>query len=170
ITRKHFSLMAFSLLRPLSAHPFPCAVDLSVGSEDDESPGNPEQGLSWHGALGAGLPFRQESGGIVVRQRNTANARERHRTHNVNTAFTALRTLIPTEPTDRKLSKIETLRLASSYISHLANVLVDGDGRDQPCLRTSKQDRNICTFCLSSQRKGGKHPTLTDRPQSTLSM
>ncbi|XP_005874855.1 PREDICTED: transcription factor 15, partial [Myotis brandtii] len=49
------------------------------------------------------------------------------RTQSVNTAFTALRTLIPTEPVDRKLSKIETLRLASSY---------------------------ICTFCLSNQRKG----------------
>ncbi|CAG7720855.1 unnamed protein product, partial [Allacma fusca] len=37
-------------------------------------------------------------------------------TQSVNTAFTTLRTLIPTEPADRKLSKIETLRLASSYI------------------------------------------------------
>nr|CAD7194856.1 unnamed protein product [Timema douglasi] len=44
----------------------------------------------------------------------------------VNSAFTTLRTLIPTEPVDRKLSKIETLRLASSYISHLqAQLLAD---------------------------------------------
>nr|CAD7449382.1 unnamed protein product [Timema bartmani] len=42
----------------------------------------------------------------------------------VNSAFTTLRTLIPTEPVDRKLSKIETLRLASSYISHLQAQLV----------------------------------------------
>ena len=44
--------------------------------------------------------------------------------------------LYPTEPVDRKLSKIETLRLASSYISHLANVLMLGDGSEegQPCL------------------------------------
>lgn len=72
-------------------------------------------------------------------QRQAANARERDRTHSVNTAFTALRTLIPTEPADRKLSKIETLRLASSYIAHLANVLLLGDayggGDGQPCLR-----------------------------------
>ncbi|XP_078735516.1 basic helix-loop-helix transcription factor scleraxis [Lampetra fluviatilis] len=79
------------------------------------------------------------SGGAAApgetRQRQAANARERDRTHSVNTAFTALRTLIPTEPADRKLSKIETLRLASSYISHLGNVLLLGercpDG--QPC-------------------------------------
>lgn len=34
-------------------------------------------------------------------QRTAANARERDRTNSVNTAFTALRTLIPTEPADR---------------------------------------------------------------------
>lgn len=44
----------------------------------------------------------------------------------VNTAFSTLRTLIPTEPKDRKLSKIETLRLASSYISHLGTQLMAG--------------------------------------------
>ncbi|XP_029923940.1 transcription factor 15 [Myripristis murdjan] len=111
----------------------------------------------------------------VSKQRQAANARERDRTHSVNTAFTALRTLIPTEPADRKLSKIETLRLAASYISHLANVLVLGeDCRDgQPCLRyhsllqgpaaglSGSALRPICTFCLSNQRKllrdGGKH-------------
>uniref|UniRef100_A0A8C7WUY0 Si:ch211-246m6.4 n=1 Tax=Oryzias sinensis TaxID=183150 RepID=A0A8C7WUY0_9TELE len=110
----------------------------------------------------------------VSKQRQAANARERDRTHSVNTAFTALRTLIPTEPADRKLSKIETLRLASSYISHLANVLLLGeDCRDgQPCLRyqgvlhgaaalSAPPPRPICTFCLSNQRKllreGGKY-------------
>uniref|UniRef100_H3BXP8 Si:ch211-246m6.4 n=1 Tax=Tetraodon nigroviridis TaxID=99883 RepID=H3BXP8_TETNG len=85
--------------------------------------------------------------GGANQQRQAANARERDRTHSVNTAFTALRTLIPTEPADRRLSKVETLRLASSYISHLANVLLLGDEcRDgQPC--------HICTFCLSNQRR-----------------
>ncbi|NWY08106.1 SCX factor, partial [Nothoprocta ornata] len=72
---------------------------------------------------GAKQPARA---GREPRQRHTANARERDRTNSVNTAFTALRTLIPTEPADRKLSKIETLRLASSYISHLGNVLLAG--------------------------------------------
>ncbi|POI35951.1 hypothetical protein CIB84_000297 [Bambusicola thoracicus] len=89
---------------------------------------------------------RREGGG---RQRAAANARERDRTHSVNTAFGALRTLIPTEPADRKLSKVETLRLASSYISHLANVLrLQSPAAPQPC-----PQRPICTFCLSEQRK-----------------
>ncbi|KAM6967666.1 basic helix-loop-helix transcription factor scleraxis-like [Aplochiton taeniatus] len=107
--------------------------------------------------------------------RNAANARERDRTNSVNTAFTALRTLIPTEPADRKLSKIETLRLASSYISHLGNVLLLGEGLHdgQPCHAPSPpfyhispspprgsdqstQPKHICTFCLSNQRKMNK--------------
>jgi len=111
------------------------------------------------------MTLKSTSGVVIVKQRNAANARERDRTQSVNTAFTALRTLIPTEPVDRKLSKIETLRLASSYISHLANVLLIGDGGEdaQPCVSAvysaqgdsgGKQPRTICTFCLSSQRKG----------------
>nr|XP_005888014.1 PREDICTED: transcription factor 15 [Bos mutus] len=115
------------------------------------------------------LPLRAE-------ERQAANARERDRTQSVNTAFTALRTLIPTEPVDRKLSKIETLRLASSYIAHLANVLLLGDAADdgQPCFRAAgsaksavsaapeggRQPRSICTFCLSNQRKGGSRRDL----------
>ncbi|NXB86412.1 SCX factor, partial [Vidua chalybeata] len=73
------------------------------------------------GAAGAGRRRRARGGG---RRRAAANARERDRTHSVNAAFGALRRLIPTRPADRRLSKVETLRLASSYISHLANVLL----------------------------------------------
>ena len=58
--------------------------------------------------------------------RNYANERERGRTQSVNGAFQHLRGLIPTEPVDRKLSKIETLRLATSYIEHLATQLTSG--------------------------------------------
>ncbi|XP_067406003.1 transcription factor 15-like [Emydura macquarii macquarii] len=117
----------------------------------------------------------------LSKQRQAANARERDRTHSVNSAFSALRTLIPTEPADRKLSKIETLRLAASYISHLANVLLlqqQGERAEpapagQPCLQyqprlqgggsssSTAAPRPICTFCLSHQRKlnreGEKH-------------
>ncbi len=53
------------------------------------------------------------------RHRDVANARERDRTESVNHAFNVLRALIPTQPCDRKLSKIEILRLACSYIQHL---------------------------------------------------
>ncbi|XP_041979114.1 transcription factor 15 isoform X2 [Aricia agestis] len=88
----------------------------------------------------------------TAKQRCQANARERDRTQNVNTAFNALRLLIPTEPRDRKLSKIEILRLATSYITHLDNQLYTGN-MEQPCLSKNSSDcthTSLCTFCWSS--------------------
>ena len=58
-------------------------------------------------------------------QRQMANNRERHRTQLLNTAFHELRQIIPTLPSD-KLSKIQTLRLASRYIEFLYWVLHGG--------------------------------------------
>ncbi|KAJ3582028.1 hypothetical protein NHX12_015967 [Muraenolepis orangiensis] len=120
-------------------------LDDSDSSDDQQSTGggcsprNPSRtrrrragGAAGGGGVGGGErrrhpPRRCRLPG-VSKQRQAANARERDRTHSVNTAFTALRGLIPTEPADRKLSKIETLRLASSYIAHLANVMLLGGG------------------------------------------
>nr|XP_036222015.1 transcription factor 15 isoform X1 [Bactrocera oleae] len=95
------------------------------------------------------------------RPRQEVNARERSRTQRfVNSAFTTLRSLIPTEPCDRKLSKIEILRLAKSYIAHLDAVIVTGNS-DRPCANYSSQYRcenmissdkprsTICTFCAT---------------------
>jgi twist-like protein len=55
-------------------------------------------------------------------QRNQANVRERLRTQSLNDAFQSLRQSIPTLPSD-KMSKIQTLKLASDYIGFLFNVL-----------------------------------------------
>nr|ADI48177.1 twist [Crepidula fornicata] len=55
-------------------------------------------------------------------QRVMANVRERQRTQSLNEAFTQLRQIIPTLPSD-KLSKIQTLKLASRYIDFLYQVL-----------------------------------------------
>ncbi|CAF4913583.1 uncharacterized protein LOC125061447 isoform X2 [Pieris napi] len=63
----------------------------------------------------------------VVKRRTTANKKERRRTQSINTAFTDLRECIPNVPPDTKLSKIKTLRLATSYISYLLKVL-ESDG------------------------------------------
>ncbi|XP_042321523.1 basic helix-loop-helix transcription factor scleraxis [Sceloporus undulatus] len=180
--------MSFAMLRsPPSRFLYP---EISMLSEDEEngseSSGSDEK-LYHMDDGGYGLKSGQRRSGSKKinrinrepRQRHTANARERDRTNSVNTAFTALRTLIPTEPADRKLSKIETLRLASSYISHLGNVLLVGEacGDGQPCHTTpaffhhsssvgsssppareseNSQPKQICTFCLSNQRKMSK--------------
>ena len=93
----------------------------------------------------------------LSKQRQAANARERSRTHSVNSAFSALRVLIPTEPSDRKLSKIETLRLASSYIAHLGSMLVSGtqcpnvakNAEHSGAMISPSSSSRVCTFCLS---------------------
>ncbi|XP_017782063.1 PREDICTED: transcription factor 21-like [Nicrophorus vespilloides] len=58
-------------------------------------------------------------------QRNAANARERARMRVLSKAFCRLKTTLPWVPADTKLSKLDTLRLATSYIAHLEAVLTD---------------------------------------------
>ena len=68
---------------------------------------------------------RRKSGATheeIQNQRVIANVRERQRTQSLNEAFTTLRKKIPTMPSD-KLSKIQTLRLATRYIDFLVQVL-----------------------------------------------
>ena len=62
--------------------------------------------------------------GQHVRKRTAANERERKRMHTVNSAFDQLRELVPTYPSSRKLSKIDTLKLACTYIQDLKTLLV----------------------------------------------
>lgn len=59
-------------------------------------------------------------------QRVMANVRERQRTQSLNDAFAQLRKIIPTLPSD-KLSKIQTLKLATRYIDFLCQVLRNDD-------------------------------------------
>ena len=68
--------------------------------------------------------------GVVVHegkqvQRNAANARERARMRVLSKAFSRLKTTLPWVPADTKLSKLDTLRLASSYIAHLRQILAN---------------------------------------------
>ncbi|CAF0780847.1 unnamed protein product [Didymodactylos carnosus] len=58
-------------------------------------------------------------------QRNAANARERARMRVLSKAFIKLKTHLPWVPQDTKLSKLDTLRLATSYILHLTQILDD---------------------------------------------
>ncbi|VDK66236.1 unnamed protein product [Onchocerca ochengi] len=55
--------------------------------------------------------------------RNLHASRERIRVESFNSAFAKLRALLPTLPLNKKLSKIEILRLSIAYISYLNNLL-----------------------------------------------
>ena len=54
--------------------------------------------------------------------RRGANVRERQRTESLNDAFEKLRSIVPTLPSD-KLSKIQTIRIATDYIKFLSSIL-----------------------------------------------
>lgn len=59
-----------------------------------------------------------------------ANKKERRRTVSINSAFASLRSRIPNVPEDTKLSKIKTLRLATSYIIYLMDILSRDDAEN----------------------------------------
>ncbi|XP_006752908.1 PREDICTED: helix-loop-helix protein 1 [Myotis davidii] len=88
----------------------------------------PESGFSDYGG-GAGPDAHLSREERRRRRRATAKyrtahaTRERIRVEAFNLAFAELRKLLPTLPPDKKLSKIEILRLAICYISYLNHVL-----------------------------------------------
>jgi len=71
----------------------------------------------------ATLQERRRSRRATERYRTAHASRERVRVEAFNVAFADLRHLLPTLPPDKKLSKIEILRLAICYISFLNHVL-----------------------------------------------
>lgn len=84
-----------------------------------------ESGASSSAGSTRSAKMRKKSGASeeeLQNQRVMANVRERQRTQSLNEAFSQLRKSIPTLPSD-KLSKIQTLRLASKYIDFLYQVL-----------------------------------------------
>ncbi|KAJ0003249.1 hypothetical protein NQD34_008347 [Periophthalmus magnuspinnatus] len=60
---------------------------------------------------------------ITVVQRQAANVRERKRMFSLNEAFDELRRKVPTFAYEKRLSRIETLRLAIIYISFMMDLL-----------------------------------------------
>ena len=63
-------------------------------------------------------------------QRHAANLRERKRMQSINDAFEGLRTHIPVQPYEKRLSKVDTLRLAIDYIGFLNRLLSSASQTD----------------------------------------
>lgn len=68
---------------------------------------------------------------ITADQRRAANIRERRRMCHLNDAFDLLRKRVPTFAYEKKLSRIETLKLAVTYISFMSNLL---DSPNSACI------------------------------------
>lgn len=66
--------------------------------------------------------------------------RERRRMQNINDAFEGLRAHIPTLPYEKRLSKVDTLKLAIGYINFL-NELVRADKGNDPLTGNSGLSR-----------------------------
>lgn len=94
----------------------------------------------------------------VQNQRTIANVRERQRTQSLNDAFAHLRLIIPTLPSD-KLSKIQTLKLATRYIDFLYQILhTDNQQQDIKYDRESspaEQKEQTLSYAFSVWRMEG---------------
>lgn len=88
----------------------------------------PAAELAAPGAADARLEGLQAGMG---KRRTSGPKKERRRTESINTAFAELRECIPNVPADTKLSKIKTLRLATSYIAYLMDVLAKDSGETE---------------------------------------
>lgn len=72
---------------------------------------------------GSGHSRRRKSQAQLSQQRQAANLRERRRMQNINEAFEGLRTQLPTLPYEKKISKVDTLKMAIGYINFLTDLL-----------------------------------------------
>ncbi|XP_055375322.1 pancreas transcription factor 1 subunit alpha [Condylostylus longicornis] len=107
-----------------------------------------------------------------AQQRQAANLRERRRMQSINEAFEGLRSHIPTLPYEKRLSKVDTLKLAIGYIAFLSDIVrKDKNGNDtglsglqrnqikEPPKKIILRDRSIgMTHSLSWHRKGDRYP------------
>ena len=66
---------------------------------------------------------------ILRHRRDAANARERKRMNGLNDAFERLREVVPNLNSEQKMSKIETLMMAQTYIKALAKLIETEDSK-----------------------------------------
>ncbi|XP_076055124.1 protein Fer3-like [Oratosquilla oratoria] len=85
----------------------------------------------------------------TIAQRRAANIRERRRMFNLNEAFDKLRRKVPTFAYEKRLSRIETLKLAITYISFMTELLAtDQDpGNPRPPRGTRQEYQDIGKRC-----------------------
>ncbi|WAQ94055.1 PTF1A-like protein [Mya arenaria] len=115
----------------------------STGSNESDIENIPLNQCSYMKKSGKGH-FRK------VQQRKAANMRERRRMKSINDAFDCLRKCLPVQDTvERKLSKVDTLKLAMTYIANLAEVIKSSNhaipAHQRP--NTDKQQDKIILKC-----------------------
>ncbi|XP_068197609.1 pancreas transcription factor 1 subunit alpha [Antennarius striatus] len=110
----------------------------------------------------SGEPFlkrrrRMRSEMEMQQLRQAANVRERRRMQSINDAFEGLRSHIPTLPYEKRLSKVDTLRLAIGYINFLAELVQSDLPIRNPSSETHAQPKKII-IC----HRGTRSPSPSD--------
>jgi len=94
-----------------------------IGSTSDTATAQPPPETEVEITANLSREERRRRRRATLKYRIAHASRERIRVEAFNVAFAELRKLLPTLPPDKKLSKIEILRLAICYISYLHHVL-----------------------------------------------
>lgn len=77
---------------------------------------------------------------------NITDSREKKRLSNINGAFERLKEVIPTFPFEKRLTKIETLKLAISYIGMLRDIMKSNQTPDDFIALVLKGDTRAATW------------------------
>lgn len=153
--------MSFVDLKMLENIELDCFIDDYFDDLSESSYSNEDDDLSNCGTdCAANFPYlynqsnsgkynrkRKKCGQYQVQQRHAANLRERRRMQSINEAFEGLRSHIPTLPYEKRLSKVDTLRLAIGYISFLADMLNSTTGPDCDLTGSLEQPRKVIIHC-----------------------
>ncbi|XP_057712489.1 pancreas transcription factor 1 subunit alpha [Corythoichthys intestinalis] len=113
--------------------------------------------LSPHGGPLLKRRRRMRSDTEMQQLRQAANIRERRRMQSINDAFEGLRSHIPTLPYEKRLSKVDTLRLAIGYINFLAELVQS----DLP-IRNSGSDAHVQPKKVIICHRGTRSPSPSD--------
>ncbi|XP_018413465.1 PREDICTED: pancreas transcription factor 1 subunit alpha [Nanorana parkeri] len=100
---------------------------------------------------------RMRSDAEMQQLRQAANVRERRRMQSINDAFEGLRTHIPTLPYEKRLSKVDTLRLAIGYINFLSELVQSDLPLRNPNTESSLQPKKVI-IC----HRGTRSPSPSD--------
>lgn len=124
------------------------------GSLPPGYPGMPGSGGSCHEDHHIGHGKRKRRRVITYEQRKAANVRERKRMCHLNDAFDVLRKRVPTFAYEKKLSRIETLKLAVTYIQYMGELLEDLEDAVPPTKRKRSRANKEADTTANSDRSG----------------
>jgi hypothetical protein len=91
-----------------------------------------------------------QSNSLNGQQRKAANDRERTRMRVLSKAFVRLKTSLPWVPNDTKLSKLDTLKLAASYIAYLTKILEE-DGTVGTEIEGGGEDMDMFEYAVGNE-------------------